>query len=74
MGAVSDKLLEKNLMMTPNDNTRQRAVSWPDEFPLDGGRRHYTQPVLIVYGSLRSLTGLAGNQDFDGIVGTGEAS
>ncbi|HSG40436.1 MAG TPA: hypothetical protein VLE27_12420 [Thermoanaerobaculia bacterium] len=55
-----------------SENAPQRAT---EATPPEGGvRKLYVQPVLIVYGSLRSLTGQKGNGVFDGVFGSGEDS
>ena len=57
------------------DKARQPAGYRSDESLSEGrARRLYAKPALVVYGSLRALTRLNGNDDFDGIVGTGDVT
>jgi hypothetical protein len=48
----------------PSDSARS-------ESPL---RRQYVSPCLVVYGTLADLTGATGNDEFDGVIGSGDVS
>jgi hypothetical protein len=47
---------------------------WSDSRERGEPRRSYSVPVLVLYGSLTDLTRATGNDEFDGIIGSGQVT